>query len=358
MVHSFENMTWNLPRLNVTRAGIVSVSQGPGKLQGDIDNVIADFRSRAQSIAPGSLVFDNLMTLQVNLGNMCNQQCQHCHMEASPFGSKIMPSEVITKIVDFLRCQPGITLDITGGCPEMNPDFRLLVEEARGLVPRLKVRTNLTVLLEKEMEWVAPWYRDNRIILIASMPCYTRENVDQQRGNGVFGKSIEALGRLNKLGYGDSLELDLVYNPGGAFLPSSQRDLEMDYKRELLQGHGIKFSNLFTITNAPLGRFRNYLEASDQLEQYVNLLSDNFNPEALKNIMCRSLISVDWQGILYDCDFNQVTGLPIRNRAGRIVTLDHMQDAIQSGREIAVAEHCYSCTAGAGSSCMGVLIGV
>ena len=218
------------------------------------------------------------------------------------------------------------------------------------------VRTNLTILLEEGKDWIPQWYRDNQVVVMASMPCYTKENVDKQRGNGVYEKSIKVLKRLNELGYGDSLELNLVYNPGGAFLPGPQKELEMDYKRELSQNHGLRFHNLFTITNAPIGRFKNYLKANGLLEQYTELLADNFNPDAVRNIMCRTLISVDWQGILYNCDFNLALGLPIRNKAGKILKIDDIQDAIQSGNEIAVAEHCYSCTAGAGSSCTGVLV--
>jgi len=318
--------------------------------------MIVDFKERVASVDPRFSCFDKLQTLQVNLGNMCNQCCQHCHIEASPTGNRIMRRDVMEKIINFLRNQEGITLDLTGGCPELHPDFKFFVEETRKLTSRLTVRTNLTVLLEEGKDWIPQWYKDNQVVVIASMPCYTKENVDKQRGDGVYEKSIEVLKKLNELGYGDSLELNLVYNPGGDFLPSPQRELEMDYKRELSQNYGLRFHSLFTITNAPIGRFKNYLKANGLLEQYNQLLADSFNPDAAKDIMCRTLISVDWRGVLYNCDFNQALGLPVRNEDGEILEIDDIQHAIQSGAEIIVAEHCYCCTAGAGSSCTGILV--
>ncbi|MFC2057218.1 arsenosugar biosynthesis radical SAM (seleno)protein ArsS [Chloroflexota bacterium] len=318
--------------------------------------MITDFKERVASVDPRFLCFDKLETLQVNLGDMCNQCCQHCHIEADPAGNKVMRRDVMEKIINFLRNQEGITLDLTGGCPELHPDFKFFVEETRELTSRLMVRTNLTVLLEEGKDWIPQWYKDNQVVVIASMPCYTKENVDKQRGDGVYEKSIEVLKKLNELGYGDSLELNLVYNPGGDFLPAFQKELEMDYKRELSQNYGLRFHSLFTITNAPIGRFKNYLKANGLLEQYNQLLADSFNPDAAKDIMCRTLISVDWQGILYNCDFNQALGLPVRNEDKKILEIDDIQHAIQSGTEIVVAEHCYCCTAGAGSSCTGTLV--
>jgi len=267
-----------------------------------------------------------------------------------------MSKEVMEEIIDFLQNQKGLILDITGGSPELHPNFRFFIEETHKLTSRLMVRTNLTIFFEKGMYWIPRWYRDHRVVLIASLPCYTQENVDKQRGNGVFEKSIKALRKLNQLGYGDCLELNLVYNPGGDFLPGSQRDLETDYKRQLFKNHGIRFDSLFTLTNAPLGRFKDYLKANGRLERYIRLLANNFNPDTASNIMCRTLISVDWQGVLYNCDFNLAAGLPIRDRAGKTLEIDRVQEAIQGGYETVVAEHCYSCTAGAGSSCTGVLI--
>jgi len=318
--------------------------------------MIVDFREKIKNINPKLLSFDKLETLQVNLGNMCNQHCEHCHIDAGPAGNKIMNKEVMEKIIKFLRNQKGPTLDITGGCPELNPNFKFFIEETRGLTSRLMVRTNLTIFLERGMDWIPQWYKEHQIVLIASLPCYTEENVDKQRGNGAFEKSIKALKKLNELGYGDSLELNLVYNPGGDFLPGLQKELEMDYKKQLFENYGIIFNNLFTITNAPLGRFKNYLKANGQIEEYINLLADNFNPDAAANIMCRTLISIDWQGILYNCDFNQAAGLPIRNKARKILEIDDIQYAIQNGHEIVTDGHCYCCTAGSGSSCTGVLV--
>lgn len=318
--------------------------------------MIIDFKETIKNVNPKLLSFDRLETLQVNLGNMCNQYCEHCHVDAGPAGDKIMSRGVMEKITNFLRDQQELTLDITGGCPELNPNFKSFIEKTSGLVSRLMVRTNLTILLEKGMDWIPGWYKEHRVILIASLPCYTEENVDKQRGNGVFEKSIKALQRLSKLGYGNSLELNLVYNPGGDFLPGSQEELETDYKEELFENYGIRFNNLFTITNAPLGRFKNYLGESNQFEQYIQLLAENFNPDTAENIMCRTLISVDWQGVLYNCDFNQAAGLPIRDSTGKILKIDDIQDVIQNKYEILVDEHCYCCTAGAGSSCTGILV--
>jgi len=318
--------------------------------------MIADIEERIKKLNPNFLCSSKLETLQVNLGNMCNQHCKHCHIGASPAGSKIMSREVMEEIIDFLQNQKGLILDITGGSPELHPNFRFFIEETHKLTSRLMVRTNLTIFFEKGMYWIPRWYRNHRVVLIASLPCYTQENVDKQRGNGVFEKSIKALRKLNQLGYGDCLELNLVYNPGGDFLPGPQRDLETDYKKQLFKNHGIRFDSLFTITNAPLGRFKDYLKANGRLERYIRLLANNFNPDAASNIMCRALISVDWQGVLYNCDFNLAAGLPIRDRTGKTLGIDRIQEAIQGGYETVVAEHCYSCIAGAGSSCTGVLI--
>ena len=318
--------------------------------------MITDFRETVTNLDSEILNFDGLETLQLNLGDICNQSCEHCHIDASPAGNKIMSREVMEKIVDFLQNHRGLTLDITGGCPELNPNFRFFIEEAHGLASRLMIRTNLTVLLENGMDWIPQWYRDHQVVVMASLPCYTKENTDRQRGNGVFEKSVEALKRLCELGYGSSLELNLVYNPGDDFLPGSQRELEVDYREQLLTGYGVRFSNLFTIANAPLGRFKNYLTANGLTEQYIRLLMDSFNPDTVRNIMCRNLISVDWQGVLYNCDFNLAAGLSIRNWSERILKIDDIQDAIQNGHEIVTAEHCYCCTAGAGSSCTGALI--
>ncbi len=316
--------------------------------------MIIDFKDKVVSINLEYLQFDELQTLQVNMGNICNQQCGHCHVNAGPGGEKVMSKEVMEKIINFLKDHKGLILDITGGSPELNPDFKLFLESADAYVSRLMIRTNLTILIERGMEWVANWYKEHGVVVIGSLPCYTKENVDKQRGNGVFKKSIEALKKLNQLGYGDFFELNLVYNPGDDFLPGSQEELERVYKKHLFENHGLKFNKLFVMTNVPLGRFRNYLISKGKLDRYMQLLADHFNPEAAANIMCRTLINVDYRGTLYNCDFNQVLGLPIRSKTGTIMTIDELED-IRKGKEIITAEQCYCCTAGAGSSCTGTL---
>ncbi|MHC4474915.1 MAG: arsenosugar biosynthesis radical SAM (seleno)protein ArsS [Planctomycetota bacterium] len=319
---------------------------------------VPDFRQIVEGMYPGFLRLDSLETLQVNLGNRCNQSCAHCHVQAGPNGAKVMPRNVMLKIIGFLRQHRGLTIDITGGCPELNPSFRFFVEHVGDLAGELMVRTNLTVFYEPGLEWLGQWYRDRRVVLIASLPCYTEDNVDKQRGKGVFERSAAALQMLNRLGYGsdDSLELDLVYNPGGEFLPGPQEQLEADYKTELGEKYGIRFTKLFTITNVPIGRFRQYLESNGQLERYQQLLAENFNGAAVENIMCRSLLSVDYRGVLYNCDFNQALDLPVIDAKGNSVTIEQLDDVVSEGLEIITGEHCFCCTAGAGSSCTGSLV--
>ena len=270
--------------------------------------------------------------------------------------AKVMTEEVMKKIIRLLHSHKELILDITGGCPELNPYFKSFIEQSHGLVSRVIVRTNLTILTERGMEWIPGWYQKHQVVLMASLPCYTEANVDAQRGNGVFKKSIEALARLNKLGYGSLLELNLVYNPAGDFLPGPQQELEGDYTQRLLDEYGIRFTHLYTVTNVPLGRFKTYLEKSGKTEQYFKLLVENFNPGTVGNIMCRTLINMDWEGVVYNCDFNQAAGLPLRNKTGEIMKIDDGKDVITRGHEIVMADHCYCCTAGSGSSCMGVLV--
>jgi len=317
--------------------------------------MVAAFRERINEINPRFSTFDTLQTLQVNLGNRCNLACSHCHVNASPVGKQVMEREVMETMIGLLTCREGITLDITGGCPELNPHFRFLIEATDGLCPRRLVRSNLAIVTEPGMEWLPEFYRQHNLVVIASLPCYQEENVDRQRGEGVFCRSIAALKRLNELGYGDALELNLVYNPGGDFIPGSQQELEAAYRQELLERYGIRFTNLYTITNAPIGRFREYLEAKGAYERYMKLLATNFNPRAAESIMCRTLVSVDWKGFLYNCDFNQAVGLPITTAGGRILKLGDMEEAAQNGVELVLSQHCYCCTAGEGSSCTGVL---
>ncbi|MRR34122.1 radical SAM/Cys-rich domain protein [bacterium] len=315
----------------------------------------AAFSETIKNINPAFTSFDSLKTLQVNLGNLCNLACAHCHVAASPSGKKSMGRETAEKIVAVLETKPGITLDLTGGCPEMNPNFAYLIEKTDRLSPRRIVRSNLAILTEPGMEWLPGFYREHRLTVCGSLPCYSLENVEKQRGTGVFSRSITALKRLNALGYGTELELNLVYNPGGPFLPGPQRDLEAAYRKELSERFGVVFTSLFTITNAPIGRFRDYLEKKGAYESYLNLLSGRFNPDAAGAIMCRSMVSVDWQGLLYNCDFNQALGLPIRNRQGQSLTIDDLEEATRTGTELMLGQHCYCCTAGEGSSCTGSL---
>jgi radical SAM/Cys-rich protein len=318
--------------------------------------MVAAFKDLLQNLDPEFITFDSLQTLQLNLGNLCNMSCSHCHVNASPQGRQVMDREVADKLVRVLSQRPGIVLDLTGGCPEMNPHFEYLIEKTSGLSPRRIVRSNLTIVEEPGMSWLPNFYSRHELVITASLPCYLEENVDRQRGNGVHARSIAALKRLNDVGYGFRHELNLVYNPGEAFIPGSQKELEAAYKAELFERHGIVFNNLYTITNAPIGRFREYLEAKGALERYLHLLATNFNPDTARNIMCRTMVSVDWKGFLYNCDFNQAVGLPITDPRGEILKIDDLEQAAVSGAELFLAQHCYCCTAGSGSSCTGATV--
>lgn len=317
--------------------------------------MIAAFKERIREISPVFTGFDALKTLQVNLGNLCNQSCLHCHVKASPQGGQIMGRKVMEKVIEALSRHRGATLDITGGCPEMNPDFRFLIEATEGSSPRRMLRSNLTIMTEPGMEWLPAFIAGHKLEVIASLPCYLEENVDRQRGKGVYRRSIEALKMLNALGYGNALELNLVYNPGGDFIPGSQQGLEAAYRKELRERHGIRFNSLYTISNAPIGRFRDQLDAQGAFDRYFNLLAASFNPRTAGNIMCRTLVSVDWQGRLYNCDFNQAMGLPVTDKDGEVLSIDDLDKAAGNGSELVLAQHCYSCTAGEGSSCTGAL---
>ncbi|MGB2807963.1 MAG: arsenosugar biosynthesis radical SAM (seleno)protein ArsS [Sedimentisphaerales bacterium] len=320
--------------------------------------MVLDFKETLAKIDSRLLKFDKLETLQVNLGNKCNQSCVHCHVGAGPGGQKIMSRDVMLKIIDFLQKHGGLVVDVTGGCPELNPDFRFFIDSVYELSWRLMVRTNLTVFFEPALDWVSEFYSQRGVVLIASLPCYTEENVDKQRGEGVFKKSIAALKMLNELGYGgdQGLELNLVYNPGADFLPGSQEQLEAAFKRELGEKYAVCFNKLFTITNAPIGRFRQQLEVDGRLEPYLKLLAENFNPDAAERIMCRNLVSVDHKGVLYNCDFNQALRLPVVNAVGCSLTIQQLEDILSRGLEIITGKHCFCCTAGAGSSCTGSLV--
>jgi len=298
-------------------------------------------------------------TLQINVGKRCNQACHHCHVEAGPKRQEGMVRQTAKRVLELLAASPGIeTLDLTGGAPELNEHFRELIEAARRLERHAIDRCNLTVLFEPEMEWLPAFLAEHQVEVIASLPCYSAGNVDRQRGQGVFDKSIAALRRLNRLGYGrsESLRLSLVYNPLGAFLPPPQEKLEADYKRELGQ-FDVVFDRLLTITNMPINRFAEQLARLGRESEYMSLLVQHFNPAAAERVMCRSLVSVGWDGALYDCDFNQMLEMPIGEaRARRPLTVWDVDDLNDlQGRPILTDRHCFGCTAGAGSSCTGAL---
>jgi radical SAM/Cys-rich protein len=294
-----------------------------------------------------------LETLQVNLGYRCNQSCVHCHVNAGPSRTEMMAPEVVEEVVAFLpRVQ---TLDITGGAPELHPQFRELVQRARRLGRHVIDRCNLTILQEPGQHDLARFLAAERVEIIASLPCYTLELVDRQRGAGVYERSIAALRALNALGYGAELILNLVYNPQGPSLPPPQEKLEADYKRELLARHGVVFNRLYTLANMPIQRFGSMLVSKGQFNEYMTLLRASHRQENLDAVMCRSLISVDWQGFVYDCDFNQMLGLPLAIEGRRRLRLPELAQRGLEGASISVRDHCYGCTAGQGSSCGGAL---
>ncbi len=301
---------------------------------------------------------ERLETLQVNLGYRCNQSCLHCHVNAGPNRKEQMSDETIAQVVAYLRTSGVKTLDITGGAPELNPHFRHLVIEAHRLGLRVIDRSNLTILEEPGFEGLAEFLADHGVEVAASLPCYLQENVDRQRGAGVYEKSIRALQRLNALGYGKpgtGLALNLVYNPGGASLPPAQDALERDYRRELSDRFGIVFNKLLTLANMPIERFGSTLISKGQFHDYMRLLKQAHCEQNLSTVMCRSLISVDWQGYVYDCDFNQILGLPIALRGRNKISISELAGQDIANNPIAIADHCYGCTAGQGSSCGGAL---
>ena len=296
--------------------------------------------------------------LQVNVGKLCNLTCVHCHVNAGPKRKEIMTRATIDRIIDWLAKTEIRTVDLTGGAPEMIPDFRYFVERAKALQPSRHVidRCNLTILLEPGYENLAEFLAERKVEIIASMPCYSPENVNAQRGEGVFEGSIAALQLLNSLGYGihPDLPLHLIYNPVGAFLPASQAKLEADYKREFKEHFGIVFNKLYTLTNLPVGRFAAYLRHNNKLEQYMNLLIEAFNPATIDGLMCRNTISVGWRGEVYDCDFNQQLDMQWKN--GHEMFLWDVDPGKIENREIMTGDHCFGCTAGVGSSCGGALV--
>lgn len=296
--------------------------------------------------------------LQVNVGKLCNLACAHCHVNAGPHRKELMTRETIDRVIDwFVKTESIDTLDLTGGAPEMNPDFRYFVSEIRAARPHCAIidRCNLTILLEPGYEGLVDFLVRHRVQIVASMPCYTPDNVDQQRGEGVFDASIRALQVLNGNGYGENpeLPLNLVYNPLGGTLPPSQKGLEADYKEALWTHFGIVFNQLFTITNMPIARFLSQLKREGQSEAYQQLLVESFNPQSVEGLMCRDTISVDWEGRVFDCDFNQMLDLPLGG--GENCFLWEVEAGGLPGSRIAVRNHCFGCTAGAGSSCGGAI---
>jgi radical SAM/Cys-rich protein len=306
----------------------------------------------------GPLEAHAIEVLQVNLGKLCNQTCAHCHVDAGPDRREVMCRETAEQVVELLRRHPIPTLDVTGGAPELNPHFRFLVSEAAALGRRVIGRCNLSVLLLPSQRDLVGFLKEHRVEVSASLPSFRAAGTDAQRGEGVFVKSLEALRILNEAGYGmgGGLVLNLVHNPVGAFLPGDQGSLEKDYKRELLLRHGVVFDRLYTITNMPISRFLEHLERTGNLQRYMELLVGAFNPRAADGVMCRTYLSVGWDGTLYDCDFNQMLDLPADHGAPR--TLGAL---LASGgalpRRVVTDRHCFGCTAGAGSSCAGAVAG-
>jgi radical SAM/Cys-rich protein len=296
--------------------------------------------------------------LQVNMGRYCNLACIHCHVESGPARKEMMSRERVDAVLRFLQSTSIPTLDVTGGAPELHPDFDYLVESARKLGRHVMDRCNLTVIFEPGKEYLPEFFKEHGIELVCSLPCYSQENVDKQRGKGTFDASIRALQLLNDIGYGQTgsnLALNLVYNPVGPYLPPAQEKLEADYKRILKEKFNIVFDHLYCLTNMPITRYATHLKLRGEYETYMRLLEDNFNAATLGQVMCRNLISIGWDGAVYDCDFNQMLDLPIIDGSGNrldiaSLTLDQLT------KPVTVGDHCYACTAGAGSSCGGALV--
>jgi radical SAM/Cys-rich protein len=314
------------------------------------------FEEKLVQIGSSPLRASGVETLQVNVGKLCNQTCRHCHVDAGPTRTEIMTRETAELVVDVLRRHHIPNVDITGGAPELNPHFEYLVRESRALGRRVIDRSNLTVFFVEGKQYLPEFLRDHGVEVTASLPCYLEKNVEAQRGKGVYARSIEALQWLNRLGYGRAgtgLQLNLVYNPIGPSLPPPQEQLEEDYRRELGERFGIVFNNLYTITNMPISRFLTDLVRHGNYDRYMDLLLEKFNPQTVPGVMCRTMVSVGWDGALYDCDFNQMLEMPINHGFPR-----HIRefDAFLLGRrEIRTGAHCFGCTAGSGSSCGGVL---
>ena len=315
-----------------------------------------DFDLAIRKTLPAGLTCDDMDTLQINLGRRCNLSCAHCHLECSPLRRELMTEQVMESILDILSRERFRLVDITGGAPELHPRFREFVDEIHRTGNPVQVRTNLTVLLETGMQEMIRFFRERQIDLVASLPCYLKENVDSQRGRDVYDRSIAAIRALNESGYGldPDLALSLVFNPGGPFLPPPQRLLDADYRTELDRRFGIAFTRLIVLTNMPVGRFRQRLKQKGELEGYLQLLVRAYNPATLPGLMCRHQICIDWDGTLFDCDFNLALRMSVNHG-----TPDHVETfvpAVLKNRKIVTGAHCFGCTAGAGSSCSGVLM--
>lgn len=314
------------------------------------------FKKTVASAVDEEISPQSLRVLQLNIGYMCNQVCAHCHVDAGPDRKEMMSRNTFEHCLNVMKKHPIETVDITGGAPEMHPDFRWFIEQIRQhtAVKEIIVRSNLTIILaNKKFHDLPKFFAKHQLHIISSLPFYKRNKTDRQRGSGVFDQSIQALQKLNEAGYGlpnSPLQLDLVYNPAGAFLPSDQSTLEDTYKKSLAKDYNIFFHQLFTLTNLPISRFLEYLIASENYEEYMHTLVEAFNPEAAKNVMCRHTLSVSWEGNLFDCDFNQMLNLKVKSPKTHISTIDLAE--LQQ-REIQLHQHCYGCTAGAGSSCQG-----
>lgn len=315
------------------------------------------FKDKISETGQFPLKAKKLEILQINVGYMCNQVCDHCHVDAGPDRKEIMTRDTMRQCLEVIKNTGAHTLDLTGGAPEMNPDFRWFVEEAaKAGIKDFIVRSNLTIIRANKKYYDLPeFFKKHNVHVVSSMPHWTRGKTDKQRGDGVFDKSIRALQDLNAIGYGmpgSDLRLDLVYNPSGAFLPGDQVAMEKDFKKALKEDFDIQFHNLFAITNLPIARFLDFLIASENYEDYMYSLVEAYNPTAVENVMCTNTLSISWDGYLFDCDFNQMLDLPVNSKAKHI---SEYNEELLEGRNIVISQHCYGCTAGAGSSCQGVV---
>jgi len=343
--------------LNATHHPLSATEQQRRVLE-DPTSALPYFTDRIEQSGLPVLTANSLDVLQVNLGRMCNQTCTHCHVDAGPDRKERMSREVMLDCLSAVKAHGIGTVDMTGGAPEMHPDFRWFVEQCTALGTHVMVRCNLTIILaNKKYQDLPEFYKKHKVEVVSSLPFYTADRTDRQRGKGVFEHSIEALKMLNAVGYGvegTDLKLDLVYNPAGAFLPGSQTELEAQFKRSLMADHGIVFNNLFAITNLPISRFLEHLVRTEQYAEYMEKLVNAFNPQAVAGVMCRNMISVSHDGSIYDCDFNQMLEIPLS--AGMPEHIRDLATANVIGRRIATGRHCFGCTAGAGSSCGGATV--